>query len=64
MWAGVAWCLTDEGELLGGSGLQVHAVLQPQNLRVWDAVGVAVQAGRHTRLLCLRLWVDQDHWGN
>lgn len=54
--------LTYERELFGGSGLQVHAVLQPEEFGIWDAVGVAVEAGRYTGLLGLRLWIDQDHW--
>lgn len=53
--------LTYEGQLFGESGLQLQAVLQPQQFGVRDAVGVAVQAGRHAGLLGLRFWVDQDH---
>lgn len=54
--------LTYERKLFGGSGLQVHAILQPEEFGIWDAVGVAVEAGRYSRLLGLRLWIDQDHW--
>lgn len=59
--------LTYEGELLGGPGLQLQTILQPQQVRVGDAVSMAVQAGGHAGLLGLRFWVDQDHrrdwWG-
>lgn len=54
--------LTYERKLFGGSWLQVHAVLQPEEFGIWDAVGVAVQAGRYAGFLGLRLWIDQDHW--
>lgn len=54
--------LTYERNLLGGLWLQVHAVLQPQQFRVGDAVSVAVQAGRDTGLLGLCLWIHQDDW--
>lgn len=53
--------LTYKGELFGGSGLQLQTVLQPQQVGIWDAVGMAVQASRHAGLLGLCLWVDQDH---
>lgn len=56
--------LTYEGELFGGSGLQLQTVLQPQQVGVGDAVGVAVKAGRHTGLLGLRFRVDQDYRRN
>lgn len=54
--------LTYERKLFGGSGLQVHAVLQPEEFGIWDAISVAVEAGRYSWLLGLRLWIDQDHW--
>lgn len=54
--------LTYEGDLFGGSWLQVHAVLQPQEFGIWDAVSVAVEAGRDAGLLGLRFRIDQDHW--
>lgn len=54
--------LTYERELFGGSGLQVHAVLQPEEFGIWDAVSMAVEAGRHAGLLGLRFRIDQDHW--
>lgn len=54
--------LTYEWNLLGGLWLQVHAVLQPQQFGVGDAVSVAVQTGRDTRLLGLRFWIHQDDW--
>lgn len=54
--------LTYEGDLFGGPWLQVHAVLQPQELGIRDAVSVAVEAGRDAGLLGLRFRIDQDHW--
>lgn len=51
-------------ELLGQLAGDVHAVLQPGQLRAGDPVGVAAQAGRDARLPGLALWVDPDHRRN
>lgn len=54
--------LTKQRKLFGSMWLEVQAVLQPGEFRVWNTFSMAVQAGSHTRFLGLSLWIDQDYW--
>ena len=56
--------LTLQGELFRELGGDVHAVLQPGQLRAGDTLSVAAQAGGDARLPGLALWVHTDDGGN
>ena len=56
--------LTLQGELFGQLGGDIHAVLQPGQLWLRDAVGMAAQARRHPRLPGLALRVHPDDGGD
>lgn len=62
--AGDAALRTLQGELFGQLGRDVHAVLQPGQLRAGDTLCMAAQAGSDAWLPRLALWVDSDDGGN
>lgn len=63
--AGNSWLLcTLQGELFGQLGCDVHAILQPCQLRTGNTLSVAAQAGSDARLPRLALWVHSDDWRN
>lgn len=55
---------TLQGELLGELGGDVHAILQPGQLRAGKAFGVASQASSDARLPGLAFWVHLDDGRN